>query len=292
LMRWWDEMSLFYGSVVLPVSVMPSGFVMTLPMNSAMNQLLAICNVLRYAEKHGLAFPDDYTTWIRHKALGDDSQTAIKPAFVAACRRAEIPVFSAVEFSQIMLEFGITSTLGDKSDGADMRYQEPSKLVVLQHVMYYIRIPAFTIKEIEEDPKRRNMKVLVAAAPLKAPVLVKMLAKQDSSSVVDPRFLLRDQVYILLGELVPYGRMRFDKFVAAVRRFKHDYWKPPEMDFEYETHFDWNFWLDRYVQKFCRDGKLDSAILKQRQLNQDSFEALKSALNPHGIYELDYEGIT
>lgn len=292
LMRWWDEMSLFYGSVVLPVSVMPSGFVMTLPMNSAMNQLLAICNVLRYAEKHGLAFPDDYTTWIRHKALGDDSQTAIKPAFVAACRRAKIPVFSAVEFSQIMLEFGITSTLGDKSDGADMRYQEPSKLVFLQHVMYYIRIPAFTIKEIEEDPKRRNMKVLVAAAPLKAPVLVKMLAKQDSSSVVDPRFLLRDQVYILLGELVPYGRMRFDKFVAAVRRFRHDYWKPPEMDFEYETHFDWNFWLDRYVQKFCRDGKLDSAILKQRQLNQDSFEALKSALNPHGIYELDYEGIT
>jgi hypothetical protein len=292
LMRWWDEMTLFYGGVVLPISVMPSGFVMTLPMNSAMNQLLAICNILRFAQKEGLDPPADHTTWIRHKALGDDSQTAIKPAFAAACRRAGIPVYSAVEFSEVMLEFGITSTLGDKSDGANLRYQEPAKLVFLQHVMYYLKIPAYTIKEIEEDPSRRDVKVLVAAAPLKAPVLVKMLAKQDSSSVVDPKFLLRDQVYILLGELVPYGKRRFDKFVSAVRRFQHPYWKTEEMNFEYETHFNWNFWLDRYVQKFCRNGKLDPAIIRQRERNKVSFEVLKKELNPNGIEELDYEALT
>jgi hypothetical protein len=64
--------------------------------------------------------------------------------------------------------------------------------------------------------------------------------------------------------LVPYGKRRFDKFVSAVRRFQHPYWKTEEMNFEYETHFNWNFWLDRYVQKFCRNGKLDPAIIRQR----------------------------
>lgn len=289
LMSWWDEMILYYGGVMIPIAVMPSGFVMTLPMNSAMNQLLAICNVLHFAKKKGIPPPLSHCEWIRHKALGDDSQTAIKPAFVRACKKAGVDVYSAVEFSEIMHEFGIHSTLGDKSDGDNLRYQHPGKLVFLQHVMTFKYIPAYTLEEIEEDGARINVKVLVGAAPLKAPVLVKLLAKQDSKSEVLPKQLLRDQVFIVLFELVPYGRKRFDRFVDAVRNFQHPKWKPSDMNEAYEELFNWNYWLDRYVKKFCRGGKLDPLLVHQREANKESFESLKTKLNPEGIEALEYD---
>lgn len=289
LMKWWDDMTLFYSGVLFRLSFMPSGFVMTLPLNSAMNQLLAICNVLEFARTRLLKPPKDFTTWIRHKALGDDSQSAVKAALVKACRAAGIPVYSAVEYSEINASFGITSTLGDKSDGANLRFQDPAKLVFLQHVMFYLEIPACTLEEVEEDPSRLTRTVIVGAAPLKAPVLVKLLAKQDSSSTVDPEYLLRDQVAIILSELVAYGRVRFDRFVKAVRSFRHPVWKTSEMEHVYAPLFSWNYWLDRYVKKFCRNGRLDPAIVEQRENNKASFEVLKSKLNPEGIACLEYD---
>jgi len=289
LMKWWDDMTLFYGGVLFRLSFMPSGFVMTLPLNSAMNQLLAICNVLEFARIKLLKPPKDFTTWIRHKALGDDSQSAVKAALVKACREAGIPVYSAVEYSEINASFGITSTLGDKTDGANLRFQDPAKLVFLQHVMFYLEIPAFTLEEVEEEPGRLTRTVIVGAAPLKAPVLVKLLAKQDSSSTVDPEYLLRDQVAIVLSELVPYGRTRFDRFVRAVQGFHHPVWKSPEMDSVYAPLLSWNYWLDRYVKKFCRNGRLDPAIVEQRENNQESHEVLKRKLNPEGIACLEYD---
>jgi len=289
LMKWWDDMTLFYAGVLFRLSFMPSGFVMTLPLNSAMNQLLAICNVLEFARIKCLKPPRDFTDWLRHKALGDDSQSAVKRALVLACREAGIPVYSAVEYSEINASFGITSTLGDKSDGANLRFQDPAKLVFLQHVMFYLEIPAFTLEEIGEDPLRLTSTVIVGAAPLKAPVLVKLLAKQDSSSTVDPEYLLRDQVAIVLFELVPYGRTRFERFVKAVRGFRHSFWKTSQMDHVYASLLSWNYWLDRYVKKFCKDGRLDPAIVEQRENNKESFEVLKSKLNPEGIVCLEYD---
>ena len=289
LMKWWDDMTLFYSGVLFRLSFMPSGFVMTLPLNSAMNQLLAICNVLEFARTRFLKPPKDFTTWIRHKALGDDSQSAVKAALVKACKEAGIPVYSAVEYSEINASFGITSTLGDKSESSDLRFQDPSKLVFLQHVMFYLEIPAFTLEEVDEDPLRLTHTVLVGAAPLKAPVLVKLLAKQDSSSTVDPEYLLRDQVATVLFELVPYGRERFDRFVRALQSFRHPVWKTSEMEHVYAPLFSWNYWLDRYVKKFCKNGCLDPAILKQREDNEESFEVLKNKLNPDGIACLEYD---
>lgn len=288
LMEWWDQMELFYGGVVLPLSVMPSGFIFTLPLNSLMNQVLAVCNILVFASENKLQMPDDHTLWIRHKALGDDSQTAVKEAFARACQSANIPIYSAIDFVKIMRKFGITSTMGDKSE-TTLSYQLPNKLVFLQHVMHYLYIPAYTLEEIEQDSMRAGKTILVGAAPLKAPVLVKLLAKQDSSSEVEPCFLFRDQVYILLFELVPYGREKFDKFVKSVSAFSHPVWKPDNMVEEYKKLFNWNFWLDRYVKKFCKNGRLDPHIIRQREQNEEAFAKLKELLNPDGIETLSYD---
>lgn len=288
LLEWWESMSLFYGSVVMPISVMPSGFIFTLPLNSLMNQVLKVCNILKFSKMNQIPFPDDYTEWIRHKALGDDSQTAIKPAFAKACREKGIDVYSSIDYAMIMREFGITSTMGDKSD-TSLAFQEPNKLVFLQHIMFYLEIPAYTLDEIEEKPLRASDYILIAAAPLKAPVLVKLLAKQDSSSSVEEKYLLRDQVYTVLGELVPYGKVRWQRFVNAVRDYSDPIWKPEHMDLEYLEFFDWNFWLDRYVKKFCRNGALDKHIIDQRSSNPKAFESLKRQLNPNGIERLSYD---
>lgn len=288
LMEWWDQMELFYGGVILPITVMPSGFIFTLPLNSLMNQVLAVCNILVFASEKKLKVPDDHRLWIRHKALGDDSQTAIKEAFARACEEAGVAVYSAIDFVRIMLTFGITSTMGDKSDKM-LDYQVPKSLVFLQHVMFYLFIPAYTLEEIKIDPERAKKFVLIGAAPLKAPVLVKLLAKQDSSSPVLPSHLLRDQIYIMLLELVPYGRLKFDRFVKSVRAFSHPVWKPDGMTEEYEGLFEWNFWLDRYVKKFCKGGRLEPHLVRQRDENKEAFAKLKELLNPDGIETLSYD---
>jgi hypothetical protein len=291
LMEWWDEMTLYYNGVQIMLAVMPSGFVLTLLMNSVMNQNLMICNVLQFCREKGIIPPFHIMRWIRHKALGDDSQTAIKKLFVKACKDAGVPVYSAIDYARIMKSFGITATMGDKSE-TTLAYQDPAKLVFLQHVMWFLTIPAYTYAEVLEDPARRDVMVLVGAAPLKAPVIVKMLAKQDAGSTVLPQSLLMDQVYIIMGELVPYGRDCFDSFVCAVRRFSDPVWKPPDVSGDYDTvfeKFDWNFWLSRYVEKFCRNGRLDPAIVEQRQNNKKSFRSLKLKLNPNGIDELNYD---
>lgn len=291
LLEWWDDMTLFYGGTVIPISVMPSGFIFTLPLNSMMNQVLKICNVLKFARDHDIPFPSDFTDWVRHKALGDDSQTAIKPAFVEACKLAGAPVYSAVDYSEIMRGFGITATMGDKSD-TSLPYQKPGDLVFLQHVMVYIEIPAYSLDEIMEDPTRIGQYVLVGAAPLKASVLVKLLAKQDSSSSVEHKDLLRSQVYTVLGELVPYGRIRWQRFVDAVKKYYHPTWKPKAEDHEYFKYWSWNFWLDRYVKKFCKNGLIDDFIIHQRSSNPKAFESLKRQINPDGFDRLVYDSIS
>ena len=213
-----------------------------------------------------------------------------KEALRIACREADIETYGAVDYAESNADFGITSTCGNKQDDLDdLRFQDPSELVFLQHVMFYIFIPAYNLKEIEEDPSRKGATVLVGAAPLKAPVLVKLLAKQDSSSTVEPEHLIRDQVAIILSELIPYGKDKFDRFVTAVRAFRHDVWKTEAMTAKYEELLDWNYCLDRYVKKFCRNGALDPFIVKQQKDNPESFKVLKEKLNPEGIRTLSYE---
>lgn len=290
LLEWWDNMSLFYGGAIIPISVMPSGFIFTLPLNSMMNQVLQVCTILKFANKHSIPPPVDFTDWIRHKALGDDSQTAVKPAFVEACKLAGAPIYSAVAYSEIMRSFGITATMGNKSD-TTLPYQEPGELVFLQHVMIYVKIPCYTLEEVIEDRSRLGKFVVVGAAPLKAPVLVKLLAKQDSSSTVERKDLLRSQVYTILGELVPYGKVRWQRFVDAVRNYYHPVWKPKSEDHQYAGYWHWNFWLDRYVKKFCSNGRIDDYIVQQRKSNHAAFESLKKKINPDGIDLLDYDPI-
>lgn len=290
LLEWWDDMSLYYGSAIVPISVMPSGFIFTLPLNSMMNQVLQVCNILKFSKLHNIPFPKDFTEWVRHKALGDDSQTAIKPEFVRACEIAGAPVYSAVHYSDIMASFGITATMGDKSE-TTLPYQSPANLVFLQHVMFYLEIPAFTLDEIAEDSTRVSKYVFVGASPLKAPVLVKLLAKQDSSSSVEKKDLLRTQVYTVLGELVPYGRVRWQRFVHAVQNYYDPVWKPESEDHEYHKYWNWNFWLDRYVKKFCSEGELEEYVIHQRVSNPVAFESLKRQINPNGVERLEYDPI-
>lgn len=292
LMEWWDDMSLFYSGIIFPVSFMPSGFVGTLPLNSLVNQLLAIINLLWFCEKNDMKPPKCYSQWIVHKALGDDSQTAVKAAFIEACRVAGAPLYSALDYIRGMSDFGITATLGDKSDGGSLHYQPPKKLVFLQHVLFFLRIPAWSAKDIREVPSRAADTVLVGAAPLKATTLIKMLAKQDSNSVVAKPYLLLDQVRILLLELVPYGKRRHTLFVEAVRRFRDPMWRPEgdvQLDLAYEKVLEWDFWLSSYVEKFCEGGHIDPAIEAVRNEDKEMFVDLVFELNPDGIEELTYD---
>jgi len=290
LLEWWDDMSLFYGGVVLPFNVMPSGFVMTLDMNSAMNQLLALCVVLEYSRRNSLAFPLDYSEWITHKALGDDSQTGVKPAFAKECDRKNVPVFSAVEYNQVLGDWGILSTLGNKSEGI-LRYQEPRDLVFLQHTMKYLRIPAWNLRDIKDAGLFSDSTVVVGSAPLRPHTLIKLLAKQDDKSPVFKPDLLMAQVEILLRELVPYGPDCHRKFREAVRVFFDERWKPdlPALNARYEKLLCWNYWLSEYVDKFCDGGVIDAMILYERRKYPITFEEVTRNLNPNGIETLSYE---
>jgi hypothetical protein len=289
LLEWWDDMSLFYGGVILPFGVMPSGFVMTLDMNSAMNQLLAVCVILSFSKKYKLAFPLDYTDWIIHKALGDDSQTGIKQPFIKECDRMNAPQFSAIEYNQILGEWGILSTLGNKSEGI-LRYQQPKDLVFLQHTMKYIKIPCYNLTDLPPDDDKSDS-VLVGASPLKPHTLIKMLAKQDDKSVVHKPELLLAQVEILLRELVPYGPVRHRAFREAVRVFFDKRWKPdtPIWNHRYGKILEWNYWLSEYVDKFCDEGCMDGDVIYERDKNPHQFEEVLRNLNPNGVETLSYE---
>jgi len=118
------------------------------------------------------------------------------------------------------------------------------------------------------------------------------LAKQDSSSSVEHKDLLRSQVYTVLGELVPYGRIRWQRFVDAVKKYYHPTWKPKAEDHEYFKYWSWNFWLDRYVKKFCKNGLIDDFIIHQRSSNPKAFESLKRQINPDGFDRLVYDSIS
>lgn len=291
LLRWWSEFEVYYRGVLFtPSGIMPSGFVLTLSMNGKMNGLLMVCVMIEYCTRNGIELPDDLSDFFIHKAHGDDSQTAVKPALAEACKKVGVEPFSSRDYTEIMLNWGITATLANKSTHG-LVYQEIKDLVFLQHIMRFQWIPAWTHSECLEIPSRFTDVVLIASAPMKPHTLVKMLGGQDEGAGITKPYLLASQVRSLVYELLPYGRARVDRFREAIFGFHCPIWKPDEPEFNdlYIKIFEWNAILSWYVTKFCTDGKMCPSIIAQREAHPDVHAAAVAQTADGEQTSLSYE---
>jgi len=261
-------------------------------MNSTMNGLLITCVLIQFCEDSGIPLPESFDSWIIHKAHGDDSQTAVKAPFVLACRKAGVEPFSSRDFTRILGRWGILATLGNKSTGAQILYQEIGDLVFLQHTLKYQIIPAWSYADCRAVPARFSETALIGASPMKCHTLIKMLAVQDMESVVSKPYLLLSQVRSLVYELLPYGREKVRRFQRTMESFHCDLWKPvgdSALAIEYAKIFDWNVTLSWYVDKFCRDGTICPSILKARNKDPDVFKAVTAKIGFEDEEALVYE---
>jgi hypothetical protein len=291
LLRWWANTAVFYSSLIFMISVMPSGLVITLLLNSFMNQVLMYSVVIDFCHQHSIPLPKCLSQFVLHQSHGDDSRTGVTPLFVQACRDAGVRPFCFTDYQEIMGKYGILATLASKGSETALPYQPPKEIVFLQHSARLMRIPAYSYSDCLDEPDRFDQYVLIMAAPLGSTSLIKMLGAWETNSPLEDYELLFQEMMAQVYQSIPYGKEHFTKLKDRVLAFKHPKYKPdsPGLEKRYAELFDWNLTLSWYVEKFCKDGRLCPAILKFRHEHKLVHDATFELLGSKDADTLSYE---
>jgi hypothetical protein len=293
LLRWWANTAVFYSSLIFLISVMPSGLVITLLLNSFMNQVLMFAVVIDYCEQHSIPLPKCLSEFVLHQAHGDDSRTGVTPLFVAACKKAGVPSFSFFDYQKTMAKYGILATLASKGSEGALAYQRPERLVFLQHSAHLITIPAYSYSDCLDDPARFDKTAFIMAAPLGSASLIKMLGAWETRSPLDDSELLFQEMRAQVYQSIPYGKDHFLRLRKRVMAFTHPVYKPSStrLEAKYAELFDWNKTLSWYVEKFCRDGQMCPGICNYRRKHKMVHDATFKLLGEQGTHTLSYERV-
>jgi len=293
LLRWWANTAVFYSSLIFMISVMPSGLVITLLLNSFMNQVLMYAVVIDFCHQHSIPLPECLSEFVLHQSHGDDSRTGVTPLFVKACRKAGVKPFCFTDYQGTMGKYGILATLASKGSEAASPYQKPEDIVFLQHSGRMIHIPAYSYADCLEEPLYFDQTVLIMAAPLGSTSLIKMLGAWETKSPLEDSELLFQEMRAQVYQSIPYGKEHFTKLRNRVLAFNHPKYKPEStgLDVKYAELFDWNIALSWYVEKFCKDGRLCPRILKTREKHKLVHDATFTLLGSKDAITLSYERV-